>query len=96
MHRRSAGVNLVEVHSEISKLLDKHVYVQKEYFKKILRGFTCGAHASPRKVCDENETRIRIRRKKTTGRLRLMLMNGGQYKALSEDWLNRFGSTLGH
>ena len=34
--------------------------------------------------------------KKTTGRLRLMLMNGGHYKALSEDWLNQFRSNLGY
>ena len=36
------------------------------YKKSIL---SCGAHTSPRKVCDENETRIR-RREKMTGHLK--------------------------
>ena len=41
--------NLVEIHEEMSELLDKQVNVQKESLKK-LPGFT-KAPASPRKKC---------------------------------------------
>ena len=47
IHRRSADINLAEIHEEMSELLDKQVNVQEESLK-ILLGFT-KAPASPRK-----------------------------------------------
>ena len=46
-----------------------------------------GGHASPRKVCDENK---RKKEKENDGRVKLFLLEGGLYKAVSEDWLVRF------
>ena len=39
VHGRSSDTNLVEIHEEMSELLDKQVNVQKESLKKLL-GFT--------------------------------------------------------
>ena len=50
VHRRSADTNLVEIHKEMSELLDKQVNVQKE---SLFRG-SC---ASSRKVCNEKKQR---------------------------------------
>ena len=55
MHERSADKSLGEIHYEISELLHKQVNTQKESLKK-LPGFT-QTPASPRKVCDENESK---------------------------------------
>ena len=33
VHRKSADINLVEIHEEMSELLDKQVYVLNECFK---------------------------------------------------------------
>ena len=33
VHRKSADTNLVEIHAEMSELLDKQVYVLNECFK---------------------------------------------------------------
>ena len=46
----------------MSELLDKQVNAQKENLKKYCRG----SHELPQKVCDENESRNK-QRKKTTG-----------------------------
>ena len=76
----------------MSELLDKQVNVQKESLKK-----TSGVHASSRKptkkVCDENE---RKKEKKTTAASKKCLWKEGLYKAVSEDWLNRFRRTSGY
>ena len=83
---------MAEIHEEMSELLDKQVNVQKESLKKF-PGFT-KAPASPRKkVCDENESK---RRKKTTAASKKFLWKEGFYKAVSEDWLNRFRRTSGY
>ena len=52
-----------------------------------------GGHASPRKVCDENK---RKKERENDGRVKIFLLEGGLYKAVSEDWLVRFRSTLGY
>ena len=48
-------------------------------------GKNSGVHASPRKVCDENKER-----RKNDCYVKSFLMKGGLYKAVTEDWLNRF------
>ena len=59
-------------------------------------GIHAGGHASPRKVCDENKRnkeRKKESRKKENendGRVKIFLLEGGLYKAVSEDWLVRF------
>ena len=77
----------------MSELLDKQVNVQKESLKK-----TSGIHASSRKptkkVCDENERKVE--EKKTTAASKTFLWKEGFYKAVSEDWLNRFRRTSGY
>ena len=50
-------------------------------------GIHAGGHASPRKVCDENE---RKKERKNDSRVNIFLLEGGLYKAVSEDWLVRF------
>ena len=54
IHRRSADINLAEIHEEMSELLDKQVNVQKGSLKKTSR-----VHESSRKfmkkVCYENK-----------------------------------------
>ena len=50
-------------------------------------GIHTGGHASPRKVCDENK---RKKEKENDGRVKFFLLEGGLYKAVSEDWLVRF------
>ena len=50
-------------------------------------GIHAGGHASPRKVCDENK---RKKEKENDGRVKNFLLEGGLYKAVSEDWLVRF------
>ena len=50
-------------------------------------GIHAGGHASPRKVCDENK---RKKEKKNDSRVNIFLLEGGLYKAVSEDWLVRF------
>ena len=78
----------------MSELLDKQVNVQKESLKK-----TSGIHANSRKptkkVCDENE-RKKVEEKKNDGRVKKFLWKEGFYKAVSEDWLNRFRRTSGY
>ena len=55
-------------------------------------GIHAGGHASPRKVCDENERKKESRKKEkeNDGRVKIFLLEGGLYKAVSEDWLVRF------
>ena len=50
-------------------------------------GIHAGGHASPRKVCDENK---RKKEKENDGCVKFFLLEGGLYKAVSEDWLVRF------
>ena len=55
IHGRSADTNLVEIHEEMSELLDKQVNVQKESLKNFQ-----GSRKLPQaheKVCDENKER---------------------------------------
>ena len=88
---------MAEIHEEMSELLDKQVNVQKESLKK-----TSGIHASSRKptkkVCDENERKKEVleEEKKTTAESKKFLWKEGFYKAVSEDWLNRFRRTSGY
>ena len=76
----------------MSELLDKQVNVQKESLKK-LPGFT-QAPASPRKKCamkmKERKKEEVLEEKKTTAASKIFLWKEGFYKAVSEDWLNRF------
>ena len=51
-------------------------------------GIHAGGHASPRKVCDENERKKK--EKKNDSHVNIFLLEGGLYKAVSEDWLVRF------
>ena len=56
-------------------------------------GIHAGGHASPRKVCDENKRKKveeRKKEKKNDSRVNIFLLEGGLYKAVSEDWLVRF------
>ena len=60
-------------------------------------GIHAGGHASPRKVCDENKRKKverkkerKKKRKKNDSRVNIFLLEGGLYKAVSEDWLVRF------
>ena len=69
--RAYIDTNLVEIHAEMSELLDKQVYVLNEYFKYKFRD-SHGGHASPRKVCDKNETK----KEKNDGRVKNFLMTG--------------------
>ena len=46
-------------------------------------GIHTGGHGSPRKVCDENKRK----KGKNDGRVKFLLLEGGLYKAVSEDWL---------
>ena len=46
---------MVEINEGMSELLDKQVDIQNEKSENR----NSGVHASPRKVCDENERRIR-------------------------------------
>ena len=90
---------MAEIHEEMSELLDKQVNVQKESLKK-----TSGIHKSSRKptkkVCDENERKkeevVVLEEKKTTAASKNFLWKEGFYKAVSEDWLNRFRRTSGY
>ena len=80
----------------MSELLDKQVNVQKESLKK-----ASGIHESTRKptkkVCDENERKKEeLEGKKTTAASKKFLWKEGFYKAISEDWLNRFRRTSGY
>ena len=53
-------------------------------------GIHAGGHASPRKVCVENKRKKVERKKKNDSRVNIFLLEGGLYKAVSEDWLVRF------
>ena len=78
----------------MSELLDKQVNLQKESLKK-LPGFT-QAPASPRKKCAmKMKERKKVEEKKTAA-LKNFLWKEGFYKAVSEDWLNRFRRTSGY
>ena len=75
----------------MSELLDKQVNVRKESLKKFQ-----GSRELPQaheKVCDENE-----RKKKKIQLLHQKKFLEGRkiYKAISEDWLDRFQRTLGY
>ena len=78
IHNRNVGASLIEINEGMSKLLDKQVDTENK---------NSGVHASPRKVCDENKERIR---RKNDCRVKIFLLKGGLYKAVSEDWLVRF------
>ena len=74
----------------MSELLDKQVYVLNECLN-INSGIHARGHASPRKVCDENKRKKeRKKEKENDGRVKVFLLEGGLYKAVSEDWLVRF------
>ena len=63
IHKRSADTNLVEIHEELSELLDKQVNVQNENFwdsSKLMK-----------KVCNENE-----RKNKNDYRIKLFVVKG--------------------
>ena len=84
---RSAETNLAEIHEEMSELLNKQVSVQKESLKKF-QGFTRSSH-KPTKECDENE-RKKQRKKKNNYRVKIFVVKGRIYNAVSEDWPNQF------
>ena len=82
---------MAEIHEEMSELLDKQLNVQTESLKK-----TSGVHVSsrkPTKVCDENE-RKKVEKKAAASKI--FFVEGRIYKAISEDWLNRFQQTSGY
>ena len=70
MHGGSTELSLVEIHQEMSELLDKQVNAQKE---KNFRGSRKLPQAHE-KVCDENESRI-IRKKNNT-HVKVLFMEG--------------------
>ena len=70
---------MVEINKEMSELLDKQVDTQNENLKIKIPGFT---QALACKVCDENESRRKIQLP-----CKKILLEGGLYKAVSEDWL---------
>ena len=83
---------MAEIHEEMSELLDKQVNVQKESLKK-----TSGIHASSRKPTKKCAMKMKERKKeevleekKMTAASKKILWKEGFYKAVSEDWLNRF------
>ena len=61
-HRRSVDTNLVEIHAEMSELLDKQVYVLNECSNRN-SGIHGGGHANSRKVCDENKRKKEKKRR---------------------------------
>ena len=79
----------------MSELLDKQVNVQKESLKK-----TSGIHASshkPTKKCAmKMKERKKVEEKKMTAASKKFLWKEEFYKAVSEDWLNRFRRTSGY
>ena len=51
-------------------------------------GIHAGGHASTRKVCDENKRKkVERKKEKNDSRVNIFLLEGGLYKAVSEDWL---------
>ena len=76
---------MAEIHEEMGELLDKQVNVQKESLK-----YFRGSRELPQaheKVCDENE---RNKEEKNDFCVKKCFVEGRIYKAVSEDWLNRF------
>ena len=71
--------------------MNKQVNVQKESLKK-----TSGIHASSRKKCAMKMKEKKVEEKKTTAASKVFLWKEGFYKAVSEDWLNRFRRTSGY
>ena len=74
----------------MSELLDKQANVQKESLKK-----TSGVHASSRKPTKKcamkNDTKKqRKKEEKNDCRVKKFFVEGRIYKAVSEDWLNRY------
>ena len=49
-HRRSVDTNLVKIHAEMSKLLDKQVYVLNECFKYKFRDSRWGSRKPTKSV----------------------------------------------
>ena len=59
MHERSADTSLAQIHQEMSELFDKQINVQKESLSKNFQG-SCKLPQAHKKVCDENESRLKI------------------------------------
>ena len=82
---------MAEIHEEMSELLDKQVNVQKESLKKLPRD----SHKLPQ-AHEKCAMKMKVEEKKTTAASKKFLWKEGFYKAISEDWLNRFRQTSGY
>ena len=71
----------------MSELLDKQVNVQKESLK-----ITSGVHTSSGKPTKKCAMKMK---EKNDCRVKKIFVEGRIYKAVSEDWLNRFQQTSG-
>ena len=82
MHRRNVGAGLIEIDEGMSELLDKQV--DTENLEINIPGFMQALVKCAMKI---KESR---RKKKIDCRIKIFLLKGGLYKAVSEDWLVRF------
>ncbi len=71
----------------MSELLDKQVYVLNECFKYKFRDSRRGSRKPTKCAMKIKE---RKKEKENDGRVKIFLLEGGLYKAVSEDWLVRF------
>ena len=85
LHGRSAETNLAEIHEEMSELLNKQVNVQKESLKKF-HGFTQSSY-KPTKKC---AMKMKETKEKNNYCVKIFVVKGSIYNAVSEDWPNRF------
>ena len=71
IHRRSVDTNLVEIHAEMSELLDKQVYVLNECFKFQIEipGFTRGSHKLMKSVQRKKKKQLPRKKILMTGRI---------------------------
>ena len=67
--RRSADASLVEIHQEMSELLDKQVNAQKEKTSRL----HAGSRKPTKKVCNENE---RNKEEKNDVCIKIIFMEG--------------------
>ena len=83
---RRAETNLAEFHGEMSELLNKQVNVQKKSLKKF-QGFR-QSFRKPTKKCAMKMKERNKQRKTNDYRIKIFVVKGRIYNAVSEDWAN--------